>query len=278
MKKISSRTWQSITIVLIILGVLVLSLSGLLNQIIGRTIAPIITVQGWFSSRISALMDYFSVPKDIATLRQENEALKNEISQLQSELLQVKQQVTETEILYALLDYARTRPENKYVASSVIGRDPSPFLEYIIIDHGSDSGIIKGMPVVTQQGLVGKISAVTATASRVQLISDPGSIINIRLQMAKADAEITGSVTGDISLEMVDPTVNLSQGDLILTSGIGGSFPADILIGQVISPSVDENSLFQNATVQPVVDFANLRAVLIITNFKPVDYAPLVGN
>ncbi|MDP3449874.1 MAG: rod shape-determining protein MreC, partial [Anaerolineaceae bacterium] len=64
--------------------------------------------------------------------------------------------------------------------------------------------------------------------------------------------------------------------DLILTSGLGGAYPADILIGQVLSLESPDNALFQKASVQPVVDFVNLRAVLIITNFRPVDYSPLV--
>lgn len=276
MKRLSSRTLQSITIGLVILGVLALALSGLLNQIVGKVIDPLVAVQGWFASRAQAMVEFFTVPRDVASLRQENAALKNQVSQLQSELLAARQQLTETDILYALLDYARAKPENKYVAASVIGRDPSPFIKYIIINHGSDDGIVKGMPVVTQQGLVGKVVAVTATAARVQLITDPGSIINVRLEEASTDGQVVGSVTGDVTLDMVNPGITLVQGDLILTSGLGGIYPSDILIGQVLSPENSENSLFQKASVQPVVDFVNLRAVLIITNFRPVDYTPLV--
>jgi rod shape-determining protein MreC len=261
---------------MIIVGVLVMAVSGLLNQIIGKAIDPLVSVQGWFSSRTQAVIEFFTVPRDVASLRQENASLKNQVSELQAELLNAKQQLTETDILYALLNYARAKPENKYVAAEVIGKDPSPFLKYIIINHGSDDGIQKGMPVVTQQGLVGRISAVTASAARVELITDPGSVINIRLEEAQTDAQVAGSVTGDVTLQMVSPAIKIQQGDLILTSGLGGAYPSDILIGQVISAQSEENALFQTATVQPVVDFTNLRAVLIITNFKPVDYAPLV--
>jgi len=276
MKKLSPRTLQSIIIGLVVFGILVMAMSGLLNQIVGKAIDPLVSVQGWFSSRVQAIVEFFTIPRDVATLREENAALKNQVSQLQSELLSARQQLTETDILYALLDYARAKPENKYVAASVIGRDTSPFVKYIIINHGSDDGILKGMPVVTEQGLVGKVSAVTASAARVQLITDPGSIINVRLEEAQTEGQVVGSVTGDVSLEMVDPGVKLQEGDLILTSGLGGIYPADILIGQLISPQQGENDLFQSASIQPVVDFINLRAVLIITNFRPVDYAPLV--
>lgn len=278
MKKGSFKNWQPIVIGLAVLGVIILAISGLLGRIIGSVSSPLVSSQAWISKRIQAIEDFLTVPRDVTVLQQENADLKNEISQLQAEVLILKQQVSETEILYALLDFARSRPENKYIAASVIGRDPSPFLNYVIIDHGSDDGIFKGMPVVTQQGLVGRVDAVIATAARIQLITDPNSIVNVRLENAKTDAQVAGTISGDLSLEMVNLDVNLEQGDLVLTSGLGGSFPADILLGQVLSIVRDNRSLFQQATVQPVVDFSTLRAVLVITNFKPVDYSILTEN
>jgi len=276
MKRISQRTLRIITIGLVVVGILVMAVSGLLNQIIGKAIDPLVSIQGWFASRTQAVVEFFTIPRDVATLRQENATLKNQISQLQSELLEARQRLTETDILYALLDYARAKPENKYVAASVIGRDTSPFVKYIIINHGSDDGVLKGMPVVTEQGLVGTVDAVTASAARVQLITDPGSIVNARLEQSQTEGQVVGSVTGEITLEMVDPGVNLVEGDLILTSGLGGVYPADILVGQLVTAQREENDLFQSASIQPVIDFVNLRAVLIITNFRPVDFSPLV--
>ncbi len=253
-----------------------MAVSGYINQIIGRAIDPLIGIQQWFSTRTTAVVEFFTIPRDVQSLREENVSLKNEVSQLQAEILQLNQQLIESEILYALLDYAREAPSNKYVAASVIGKDPSPFLNYIILDHGSDDGIRKGMPVVTQQGLVGKIDAVTATASRVQLISDPGSVVNVRLEQSVTEGQVVGSVTGDLSLEMVGTSVSLKEGELAITSGLGGSFPANILVGQILSVVLQENALFQNASIQPAVDFSGLKAVLIITNFIPVDIEPLI--
>jgi len=278
MRKGSFKNWQPVVIGLAITGIIILAISGLLGKILGKATSPLVDAQSWLSTRVQAVEDFLTVPRDVTFLQEENSNLKNEISQLQAEILILKQQVSETEILYALLDFARTRPENKYIAASVIGRDPSPFLNYVIIDHGSDDGIFKGMPVVTQQGLVGRIDAVTATAARVQLINDPNSIVNVRLENAKIEAEVNGSVSGDLTLEMVNLDANLKEGDLVVTSGLGGMYPADILIGQVLSPSKPENSLFLQASIQPVVDFSNLRAVLVITNFKPVDYSPLTES
>ena len=118
--------------------------------------------QQWLTTRYLALYEFITVPRDVATLRQRNAELEDEVARLQTQMIQLDQQLREAQVLYALLGFARDNPENQYVAASVIGKDPSPFLNYVIIDHGSDSGIRYGMPVVTQQGLVGRVDAVIA--------------------------------------------------------------------------------------------------------------------
>jgi rod shape-determining protein MreC len=132
------------------------------------------------------------------------------------------------------------------------------------------------MPVVTEQGLVGNVDAVTATAARVQLITDQGSVVNVKLQQSDAEAQLRGSVTGDITLEMVGQGIEIIEGDLIFTSGLGGSYPPELLIGQVMTINTGENALFQSAAVQPSVDFSRLKAVLVITNFQAVNIEPLI--
>jgi rod shape-determining protein MreC len=191
-------------------------------------------------------------------------------------VIQLKQQLSEADVLYALLDFARQNPENQYIAAAIIGRDPSPFMHYVIIDHGSDSGIRHGMPVVTDQGLVGRVDAVTSKAARIQLITDPGSILNIKLESLGVDAQLSGSLTGETNLNMVPQDVDLKPGEIVLSSGLGGAYPSNILIGQVINVVKHETDLFQSAVIQPVVDFPNLNAVLVITNFRPVEIAPLI--
>lgn len=220
--------------------------------------------------------DFFTLPRDVTDLLQKNAVLEDEVSSLHTQVIQLQEQLREADVLYSLLDYARSRPQDKYLASAVIGRDPSPFLHYIIIDHGSDDGIQHGMPVVTQQGLVGKVDAVTASAARIQVITDPGSVVNVRLRNQTADAQIKGSVTGEVTLEMLSQNTNLTPGEILLTSGLGGNYPGDVIVGQVVEINKTENQLFQTALVQPVVDFTALRAVLVITNFNTININPLM--
>ena len=257
-------------------GILLLAISGYLRPLLGVIMDPFITTQRWLSERFTAVYDFFTLPRDVTELLQRNALLEDEVSSLQSQVIQLQEQLREADILYSLLDFARARPQDEYIAAAVIGRDPSPFLHYVIIDHGTDDGIRHGMPVVTQQGLVGKIDAVTASAARVQLITDPGSVVNVRLQTQSAEGQISGSVTGEITLEMVAQNISLSSGEILLTSGLGGNFPTDVLVGQVQEVERTENQLFQSASIQPVVDFTAVRAVLVITNFRTINIAPLV--
>lgn len=272
----NSRSLQTTIIFLVVGGILALALGGFFGPASRQFSSVLIEIQTWISSRYLAIQDFATAPRDIVSLRARNDELEAQVSQLQAQVIELQQRVSETEILAALVDFSRSNPESTYKAAAVIGRDPSPFLHYIIINRGSNDDIRRGMPVVTNQGLVGRVDAVIADAARVQLITDPASSINVYLQNAETDAVLAGSVTGDISLDMISQDSSVEPGDLILTSGLGGGYPSDLIVGQVVTLRSLEFELFQQATVQAAVDFTRLEIVLVITNFRPVDITPLV--
>ena len=276
MRNLFPRTLQTTIIFLIVGGILALALGGYFSSASNVFTGSLVNLQGWFSARYMAVQDFFTSPRDMVTLRQRNAELENEVAELQAQVIQLQQEVGQTEVLAALVDFIRVRPENKYAAAAVIGRDPSPFLHYVIINRGSNEGILRGMPVVTNQGLIGRVDAVIADAARVQLITDPASSVNVRLQNAETEASLVGSVTGDLNLDLIPQDINIQPGDLVLTSGLGGGYPPDLIVGQVVNVRSRDFDLFQQATVQPVVDFNRLEIVLVIVNFKPVDISPLV--
>lgn len=277
MRASGNRFWQTATLVIIVVGLILFGLSGYMQPLFRTVLSPVVDVQRWFSSRYMAIYEFVTVPRDVASLRARNQELEQEVAGLQAQIIELQQQLREAQVLYALLDFARANPQGgQYVAAEVIGRDPNPFMKYVLIDKGSDNGLRRGMPVITDRGLVGRIDAVTASAARVQLITDPGSVVNVRMEPERGAAQITGSLTGEITLEMVSQEVPIQTGDLILTSGLGGNYPADILVGQVVSVRSQPNELFQSASVQTVVDFSSLQAVLVIVNFRPVQFTPLI--
>ncbi len=271
----SPKNLRNLVIATVIVGLIVMAVSGYLTPVFSFIFSPAISTQSWLSQRYVAFRDFFNSPRDMATLRAQNQALEQEVSQLQSEIVALQENLSQAEILYTLLDFARSHPEHEYIASTVIGREISPYLQYIIIDKGSNHGVRFGMPVVTQEGLVGRVDAVIANASRVKLITDASMSVNVRLKTAGVEAQTKGSITGEVSLELIPQDSKVQLGDVILTSGLGGTYPPNIFVGQVLSMQSKQNTLFQTGSVQPIVDFPSLSAVLVIKNFKDVDINPL---
>lgn len=278
MKANFPRSLQTIVIALVAIGLIVLALGGYFSPVTNWFTRITVDAQTWVSNRYMALVDFLTVPRDVASLRQSNTELEDEVARLQTQVIDLQQQVTETNILSALVDFARANPEYSYKAAAVIGRDPSPFLRYVIINIGSNEGVLPGMPVVTDKGLVGRVDAVIAEAARVQLVTDSASAVNIRIQSSGVEAMLIGSITGDLSLDMIPQDATIQVGDVVLTSGLGGLYPANLLVGQVVSVRKLESELFQQAAIQPNVEFSRLQFVLVITNFKPVDITPLTGT
>ena len=261
---------------LLAVGLIALALGGYLAPAIRVVVTPLVSVQTWLSERYNTIVDFVTAPRDVAELTRRNEELEAEISRSQAQIIELQQQNQQIDVLSALVDFARANPVYDYVAADVIGRDPSPFLQYVIINRGSDDGLRRGMPVVTAQGLVGRISALIAGAARVQLITDASSVVNVSLQSTKASAVLQGNLTGELTLTMIPQDVGVENGEVLLTSGLGGNFPPNILIGQVTGVRSRSFELFQTASVQPLVDFARLEIVLVVRNFRPVDIAPLI--
>jgi rod shape-determining protein MreC len=253
-----------------------MAIGGYLNPILDIALDPVLGIQGWVTTRYQAFQDLVNSPTDIVRLRQRNAELESENANLQTQIIALQQQVTEVQLLSALLDFARSQRENEYVTANVVFQDPRPFLKYVIIDVGSDDGVLQGMPVVSAEGLVGRVDAVTASAARVQLITDSITNVSVVIQPSDTTAVLSGSVTSDISLDLISQEANVQPGDLVLTSGLGGSYPSNILIGQIASVRGTATDLFQEAAVQPAVDFSRLDIVLVIVNFQPVDIDPLI--
>ena len=278
MKSSFPRSLQTVVILLVVIGLIILALGGYFSPVTNWFSRITVDAQTWISDRYMAVVDFLTVPRNLASLQQSNTELEAQVARLQTQVIDLQQQVTETNILSALVDFARANPEYSYKAGSVIGRDPSPFLRYVIINIGSNEGILPGMPVVTNKGLVGRVDAVIAEAARVQLVTDAASAVDVRLQASNTEAMLAGSVTGELSLNMISQDVVIQAGDVVLTSGLGGTYPPNILVGQVVSIRKLQSELFQQAAIQPNVDFTRLQFILVITNFNPVNISPLIAT
>lgn len=205
---------------------------------------------------------------DLAELRHRNTELQNQVDKLMIENVRLKEIESENKTLLALLNFVETNPAYEYMASRVIGRDPGNLLGYILIDAGRRSGVKPNMVVVTERGLVGQIIDVSETSSKVLLITDPLSAVNAVVQSSRTTGLARGEVGGRLQLDEIPQEAKIERGDIVLTSGLGSTFPRGLVIGQVTDVEQQDVAMFQQAVLHPTVDFNKLEVVLVVTNFE----------
>ena len=156
----------------------------------------------------------------------------------------------------------------------MISPGSSNYLNTIRIDLGTEHGIESGMPVVTERGLVGRIHRAGPASSTVLLITDPSSGVQAFTQRDHVAGVVVGQA-GDIPLmDYIPQGEDISVGDTVITSGLGGNFPKNLVIGQVIEVHQRDYEMFQQAILRPTVNFNRLEFVLVITNFEPLPGQP----
>jgi rod shape-determining protein MreC len=214
----------------------------------------------------------------LGTLRQRTSELEEINASLRAELFRLNEVERENEQMRRLLAFSETRPglqlRGAQIVSRVISQESTNFLEYIEIDLGTEDGIGVGMPVLTEQGLVGRISEVNNVTAKVLLIADPSSNVNAILQSSRLNGVIQGLPGGDLLMDFIPQGPVFSVGEVVLTSGIGRSFPRGIPIGRVVERRQRDIDIFQQAVVRPIIDFSQLELVAIVTNFNALEVVP----
>lgn len=235
---------------------------------------PVTPVQDHLSELANDFSDLIQTFRDLQELRRRNEELQSLADNLTVENVRLKELEAENETLRQLLQFTQANPTYSYRAAEVVGRvigyDPSNLLRYILIDVGTDDGMARGMPVVTERGLVGRIVEVSPRASKVLLITDTSSSVNAIIQSSRATGIVEGKADGGLVMKYIPQTVTVNVGDLVLTSGLGAAFPKRLMIGQVTAVHRRDIEMFQQAEIKPTVDFERLEIVLVITNFEPI--------
>ena len=221
--------------------------------------------------------------ESLETLRARNAELEALNNKLMVENVQLKEVERENQLLRQLLNYTHNNPQFSsqvaVVEGSSIGRDPTSLLYYVYVDVGIRDGIAKNMPVVTERGLVGRVTAVGPNSAQVLMLIDSASAVNAIIQSSRATGIVRGSIEGTLLMENIPQSDTVNPGDIVLTSGLGGNFPDKLVIGQVTEVIQRDQDLFQTARLRSTVDFGKLEKMLIITSFEPVDFeTELFGN
>jgi rod shape-determining protein MreC len=233
---------------------------------------PLNVIQKGISSVAHGIGGLISDIREFRRLEQRNQDLEEALAVYQSQLAELREKGYDYDRLAALLDYDRQGPQDRqYVTCDVIGVDSTGFIRAIQIDCGRRDGVEVFDPVVTELGMVGRVTKVSATGAEVLLVSDPNSRVNARLQTSRADGVVIGQLSNDLILSFIPVEAQVQEGDLVVTNGLGQTFPADLLLGQVTSVTLAESELYQEARVRSLVNFDRLEIVQVIINFEPVD-------
>jgi len=259
---------------IVIIGLDVAGYLGPVNDLIHTALKPpailFTETKGLIGGGVDAV-------RELQTLRQRNAELEDLANRLTVENLRLAEVETENEKLRTLLDFVQTNPSFNYrggqIIARVIGGSASPFTHPIQIDLGEQHGIEEGMPVVTDRGLVGRIFNVYPRTSDIMLITDPRSSVNVMTQASRAPGILRGRVGQLPIMELIPPEIEITVGEIIITSGLGGHFPKGLVVGQVVEVLKNDNLMFQSAIIQPTVDFDRMELVLVITNF-PAEPSP----
>lgn len=200
---------------------------------------------------------------DLVQVRRENVQLRDDIKTLNQSLATTGELLQENERLRRLLEMRKTVHEPT-VTASVIGEDVAPWFRTLTIDRGSSSGVQEGMPVVAAGGVVGQTIKVTPTSSRVLLLTDHASGIAGLIQRSRARGVVKGRGESVCSLEFTMRDEDVTVGDLVITSGVGGVFAKGMPIGTVTMVKKGQYGIFQTVTIKPAVNTAHLEEVLVV--------------
>ncbi|MCB0195183.1 MAG: rod shape-determining protein MreC [Anaerolineae bacterium] len=244
-----------------------------LNDVLQTFIAP---VQSQMTRTADFVVDQVEQTADVQVLQERNAELESLANSLMVENVRLKDLERENEILRQLLNYTRNNPQFTYQTTTVrgrsIGRDPTNLIYFLFLDVGARDGIATDMPVITDRGLVGRVTSVGPNSAQVLMLIDPSSSVNALIQNSRVTGLVRGNIDGTLTMERIPPGEDVNPGDIVLTSGLGGNFPDKIVIGQITEVTQRDQDMFQIARIRPTVDFGKLETMLIVTSFEPVDF------
>ena len=269
-----SRTWLVLVLAAIAVVLLLLHEGGQLQPIENVVNTVLGPVERAASGVFGGIGNLFGVVRDLNELRTRNGQLEKENQDLLTEIAQLRGLEGENNVLRQLLNFTQENPTYKYQAAAVIGRDPSPYLRYITINAGSREGLKPGMPVVTAGStLIGRVAEVGFRSSKVQLLNDLSSAVNVRLQTSNVTGLAVGQQDGSLLAQYLPLDAKIAENDIALTSGLGGNLPRNLVVGQVSGVQKHDFDVSQSAQLRPAADYERLEVVLVITNFETIEPA-----
>lgn len=276
------RRLRGAVLILVFFGVFfyVLSLNfrppsrmDLLQRFVIELLSPAISLFGHVTSGAENIVKHYLWLRNV---REENEALRGQLAAVEQKVTDYREAYVENMRLRRLLDFKATI-QVETVAAQVVLHDLTGWFQTLIVDKGFQDGIAPDMPVVNDEGIVGRILDVSDRYSRVLLITDPGSSVDAIVQRNRVRGVLSGKDATSCVLKYVRGNLDIQVGDLIITSGKDGVFPKGLRLGVVQGIVKDPVDLFQRIEIKPLVRLGALEELLVLKKEASVP-EKMVGN
>jgi rod shape-determining protein MreC len=216
-----------------------------------------------FHDVIGGSAEAWSSIHDLWAYRQANKELASELVIARARIQELSEKAAESDRLQALLQFKSQSPY-KSVAARVIAASPADGLTTIVIDRGQDAGLGVDLPVITPEGVVGKVAAVFAHTAQVLLITDPTCGVGCLLEENRIQGILEGSGQGQCDLHYVMDDQKVAAGEAVITSGLDQVYPKGLLVGHVVRS--EEGNIYRRITVRPAASLNRLETVLVLFN------------
>jgi rod shape-determining protein MreC len=212
----------------------------------------------WFLDQAS---EQARIEKELIQLRAENLLLKSRLQRLDDVEL-------ELERLQRLLGTTGRMSSSSIRIASVLNYSATPLSQFITINKGQLDGVRPQQAVIDANGIIGQIVSATPTSARVLLISDPQHQVPVRVQRTGQRGILTGIGHDLLSLDFVPQTSEVEVGDRLVTSGLGGAFPAGYPAAEVVEVKINPGQTYLSILAKPIADSHSAYEVLVLFNTR----------
>jgi len=223
-------------------------------------------VERFFHRQGLGIKETFNKIAEVRGVRSERDQLLTQVRTLTEETSKLREFEYENKVLRNQLDLSRKSTELDLKAAEIIGRQVGGFSDVVLVDKGSKQGIAKNDPVVSGSFLVGKVKEVYANTAHVQFITAVESIVNGMLQRSRARGTVNGGIGYGLEMESIPKDTKIKDNELVLTSGLGGSFPKGLIIGKVEKITSGQGDILKKANLVTPVNFNSLEIIFIVKN------------